>query len=66
MLGKEHIRDWQIHRGDATDSFCITYFGTDYKEKLKQHYLDEAQGDYAFSLVSVLTKEQEEFLSEVD
>jgi len=61
MLGKPHIKDWQIHRGDATDAFCLTEFGPDYKQKLEQHYLDEQN-----SLFPMLTKAQEEFLKEVD
>ena len=61
LLGKAKINDWQIHRGDGTDSFCLKYFGADYKQKLEQHYLEEQ-----FSIFPMLTKEQEEFLSEVD
>jgi SAM-dependent methyltransferase len=61
LLGKPRINDWQIHRGDATDSFCLTYFGPDYKQKLEEHFLD---GQY--SLFPMLTKEQEEFLMDVD
>lgn len=61
LLGKPRIEDWQIHCGDATDSFCLTYFGPDYKQKLEEHYLD---GQY--SLFPMLTKEQEEFLVDVD
>lgn len=61
MLGKPHINDWQIHRGDATDSFCLTYFGPDYKQKLEEHFLE---GQH--SLFPMLTKEQEEFLKYVD
>jgi SAM-dependent methyltransferase len=61
LLGKPKINDWHIHKGDATDSFCLKYFGADYKQKLEQHYLEEQ-----FSIFPMLTKEQEEFLSEVD
>jgi SAM-dependent methyltransferase len=61
LLDKPKINDWQIHRGDATDSFCLKYFSADYKQKLEQHYLDKQ-----YSLFPMLTKEQEEFLSEVD
>ena len=25
LLGKPHIRDWQIHRGDATDPECLEF-----------------------------------------
>lgn len=66
MLGKPHIRDWQIHKGDATDAFCLTYFGTDYKQKLEEHFLEVKQGEYALLLFPELTEEQKEFLSEVD
>ena len=59
--------DWQIHKGDATDSFCLTYFGPDYKQKLEERYLDSNIGLYAFSLLGAeLTDEQKEFLREVD
>ena len=58
---------WQIHKGDATDSFCLTYFGPDYKQKLEEHYLDSNICPYAFSLLGAeLTDEQKEFLREVD
>jgi hypothetical protein len=67
ILSKPRINDWQIHKGDATDSFCLTYFGPDYKQKLEDHYLDGNTGPYAFSLFGAeLTEEQEEFLREVD
>ena len=61
ILSKPHIQDWQIHRGDATDSFCLKEFGPDYKEKLTQHYLDSQ-----YALFPMLDKYQEEFLKEVD
>jgi len=61
ILGKPHIKDWQIHKGNALDKFCLQYFEPDYKEQLKQHYLDEQYG-----LFPMLTADQEEFLKEVD
>ena len=61
LLGKPHINDWQIHRGDATDSFCLTYFGPDYKQKLEEHLLESQH-----SMFPMLTKDQEDFLKEVD
>lgn len=61
LLSKPRINDWQIHRGDATDSFCLKYFGPDYKQKLEEHYLDSW-----YSLFPMLTTAQEEFLKEVD
>lgn len=67
ILGKPRIKDWQIHKGDATDSFCLIYFGPDYKQKLEDHYLDSNTGPYAFSLFGTeLTDEQIEFLKGVD
>jgi hypothetical protein len=67
ILNLPHINDWQIHKGDATDFFCLTYFGPDYKQKLEDHYLDSNTGPYAFSLFGVeLTDEQIEFLKGVD
>ena len=32
ILGKPHIKDWQIHQGNALHRFAITYFGEDYEE----------------------------------
>ena len=61
MLGKPRINAWQIHRGDATDSFCVTNFGPDYRQQLEEHYLSEQ-----YSLFPMLTKTQEDFLKEVD
>ena len=61
ILGKPHIQDWQIHRGNALDKFCLQEFGPDYKQRLAQHYLDNQ-----YSLFPMLTNEQVEFLSEVD
>lgn len=67
ILGKSRINDWQIHKGDATDSFCLEYFGPDYKQKLEDHYLDSNTGPYAFSLFGAeLTDEQIEFLKGVN
>jgi SAM-dependent methyltransferase len=58
------FQDWQIHRGDATDSFCLTYFGPDYKQKLEEHFLEKQRE--VNPLFPMLTKEQEEFLMDVD
>lgn len=65
-LDTSKFNNWQIHRGDATDSFCLTEFGSDYKQKLKEHYLDLNAGDYFSLFEPELTKEQEDFLKEVD
>jgi SAM-dependent methyltransferase len=32
LLGKPHIKDWQIHQGNALHRFAVTYFGEDYDE----------------------------------
>ena len=32
ILGKPHIRDWQIHQGNALHKFALTYFDEDYEE----------------------------------
>lgn len=63
----KQFNDWQIHRGDATDSFCLDEFGPDYKQKLEEHYYEVNLGPYAVSLFGTeLTDEQIEFLREVD
>ena len=30
LLGKPHIKDWQIHEGDATQARCLTDFSPSY------------------------------------
>lgn len=30
ILSKPRIKDWQIHQGDATDSYCLSNFSKDY------------------------------------
>ena len=41
MLGKPHIRDWQIHHGNALDPEALTHFDEDYcraqEEELREH-----------------------------
>lgn len=41
MLGKPHIRDWQIHCGNALDKTALTQFGPEYceaqEEELKKY-----------------------------
>lgn len=32
ILGKSHIKDWQIHQGNALHKFALTYFDEDYEE----------------------------------
>ena len=62
-----NFKDWQIHRGDATDFFCIDEFGEEYPAKLRQHYLDQIEQRSGTNLFGwELTEEQEAFLREVD
>ena len=41
MLGKPHIRDWQIHQGNALDPEALTHFDEQYceaqEEELREH-----------------------------
>ena len=32
LLNKPHIKDWQIHQGNALHKFALTYFDEDYEE----------------------------------
>ena len=32
LLDKPHIKDWQIHQGNALHKFALTYFDEDYEE----------------------------------
>ena len=32
LLCKPHIKDWQIHQGNALHKFALTYFDEDYEE----------------------------------
>ena len=32
LLNKPHIKDWQIHQGNALQRFALTYFDEDYEE----------------------------------
>ena len=58
ILNKPYINDWQIHQGDALDSFSLTYFGPDYLDKLEEHFYDINRGVYAISLFDELTEPQ--------
>ena len=58
ILNKPYINDWQIHQGDALDSFSLTYFGPDYIDKLEEHFYDINRGGYAISLFDELTEPQ--------
>ena len=67
------FNDWQVHRGDATISFCLQYFGDDYKEQLKDYFysLNYQPSKYYVNLFEMdlveqtLTDEQIEFLKGV-
>jgi len=67
----KQFNDWQIHRGDATDFFCIDEFGPDYKDKLIDHWYEAnpialmLDPDHK-ALDTWLSQEQVEFLKEVD
>jgi predicted RNA methylase len=39
LLGKPRVNDWQIHRGDATNQYCLTVFGPEYR------WQEQAPGD---------------------
>lgn len=65
------FNDWQIHRGDARDAFCLTEFGPDYKDKLISHYYEdkpmaEILDPEHLALETWLSSQQVEFLKEVD
>ncbi len=30
LLGKPRLKNWQIHKGDATDPYCLSTFSKDY------------------------------------
>jgi SAM-dependent methyltransferase len=65
ILNKPYINDWQIHQGDALDSFSLTYFGPDYAEKLEEHFYEINRGGYAFSLFDALTDSQQKAMAAV-
>lgn len=65
ILNKPYINDWQIHQGDALDSFSLTYFGPDYAEKLEEHFYEINRGGYAFSLFDALTDSQKKAMAAV-
>lgn len=47
ILGKPHIKDYQIHQGNALQKRCLTDFSTTYDQYYKPTYIDDlkyAQG----------------------
>lgn len=44
ILGKPHIRDWQIHRGNALISDCLTEFGPEYDDTILKELLKKRWG----------------------
>lgn len=66
ILELKHINDWQIHKGDALKEICLTEFGSEYKQKLSEHFTFENMGGQYSLFDDELTPEQEEFLKEVD
>jgi hypothetical protein len=44
ILGKPHIQDWQIHRGNALITDCLTKFGPDYDETILAALLKKRWG----------------------
>ena len=44
MLGKPHIRDWQIHQGNALIPDCLTEFGPEYDNTILKELLKRRNG----------------------
>ena len=47
ILGKSHIKDFQIHQGNALQSRCLTEFSEEYDANYRPEYIDDlnyAQG----------------------
>ena len=43
ILGKPHIRDWQIHQGNALQARCLTEFGKEYDTNYNPEYIDDLE-----------------------
>lgn len=41
ILGKPHIRDWQIHEGNALQKRCLTDFSQEYLDNYKSEFKDD-------------------------
>ena len=44
ILGKSHIRDWQIHQGNALIADCLTKFGPEYDDTILKELLKRRTG----------------------
>lgn len=44
ILGKPHIRDWQIHQGNALIPDCLTEFGPEYDNTILRELLKRRNG----------------------
>ena len=44
ILGKPHIRDWQIHQGNALIADCLTKFGPEYDDTILKELLKRRTG----------------------
>ena len=61
MLGKPHIKDWQIHQGNALQARCLIEFGKEYDTNYNPEYIDDLK--YAQSYEH---DEEQTFLGETD
>ena len=43
LLGKPHIRDWQIHQGNALQARCLIEFGEEYDTNYNPEYIDDLE-----------------------
>ena len=41
ILGKPHIKDWQIHQGNALQARCLIEFGEEYDTNYNPEYIDD-------------------------
>jgi SAM-dependent methyltransferase len=66
QLGKPHIREWQIHRGNALIPDCLTEFGPDYNDTVLSILLtplrDNANSDSNNNVTYTLLEQPDEEL----
>ncbi len=43
ILGKPHIKDWQIHQGNALQARCLIEFGEEYNNNYNPEYIDDLE-----------------------
>ena len=43
ILGKPHIKDWQIHQGNALQARCLIEFGKEYDNNYNPEYIDDLE-----------------------